>query len=110
MRPAHTTTKNIPTESAWPPAVERRSTSPAKAKRRSSFVSIEWPSLKLEYLKPIIPGVHSDNSAALIHGHAPWVGQLPGIAAGGAPDLQTFAGLLIHQLHTIVAEFADDEV
>src|SRR5436309_15768073 len=65
--------------------------------------------LELEYLKPIVPRVHRDDAAVLVHRDAPRVGELAGVAAGVSPGPQAAAGLFVHELDAVVAELADDQ-
>ena len=66
--------------------------------------------LKLKHLQPIVPRVDRDDAVALVHRDAPTGTRAGRVAAAGAPDLQALAGLLVDQLHAVVAELADDQV
>src|SRR5205085_1430692 len=62
---------------------------------------------ELEYLKTVVSGVYHDDAIFAVDDDAPRVGELPGLAAGGAPGGQALAGLLVDLLDAVVAELAD---
>ena len=51
----------------------------------------------VEDLQPVVAGVHGNDSAALVDGDGPGVGQLAGGAAGHSPGFQAAAGVLVDQ-------------
>src|SRR4051794_13193052 len=64
---------------------------------------------EFEHLQSIVPGVDGHDAVVLVDGDAPRVGQLAWLALGRAPRLEALAGLLVDQLHPVVAELADDQ-
>src|SRR4051812_5915658 len=66
--------------------------------------------LELEDLQPIVSRIHSDDAIFLIHRDAPRVGQLSRLVPARAPHAESLAGLLVDQLHAVVAELANDKM
>src|SRR5687767_2679882 len=63
-------------------------------------------SSKLEHLQSVVAGVDRDDPAVAVHRDAPRVGELAGLAAGGAPRFDALPGLAVHELHAVVPELA----
>src|SRR5687768_6060216 len=76
----------------------------------SSSFSLHPSSLEFKHLQPIVPRVHRDDFFMPVDRDTPRVGELARVVAAAAPGLEAAAGLLVDQLHPVIAELAHDQI